>query len=224
MSERGREHNEHVDESRAMYLVALRADDPERRAAVVHTEHCAACGALWQESLQLLTLLDREGEDTHALHTHALSDELVQRVQTAVSRAQASSKPLFMRVSTWLFAAFALCSLGLFWSRLGEAPRPEVVPALHDDGWGCLRFELGFGVAAFVLGLFGARIVARELGVAGSALAAMSGALVGQWLLGSRCESEQTALHLLLFHVSGVALAAVLGALAGELKTSRASA
>ena len=63
--------------------------------------------------------------------------------------------------------------------------------------------------------------MARELGVAGSALAAMSGALVGQWLLGSLCEAEQTALHLLLFHVAGVAAAALLGGLAGELRVKQ---
>jgi hypothetical protein len=170
--------------------------------------------------LQLLEFLDREGEDTHALHTQAVSDALVQRVQTAVTRAQASSQPWFMRVSTWLLAAVTLCSVGLFLSRLGQAPHPEVVPVPHH-GWGCLRLELALGVGAFVMGAFGARVMARELGVAGSALAAMSGALVGQWLLGSLCEAEQTALHLLLFHVAGVAAAALLGGLAGELRVSR---
>jgi hypothetical protein len=172
---------------------------------------------LWQESLQLLALLDRDAEATSPV-----SDELLSRVQTAVSRAPIA-KPWFMRLSTWLIPALALCSLGLFWAHLGATPEPEAVPRPHH-GWGCLRVELGLGVAAFAFGVLGARAMARQLGTAGSALAAMSGALVGQRLLGSLCRAEQTAVHLLLFHVAGVALAALLGGAAGwagELKTSR---
>lgn len=218
MSEHGP--TDHLDESRAMYLAALRADDPERRAALAHSEQCAACHALWQESLQLLALLDREADALPPA-----SDELLSRVQAAVSHAP-ELKPWFMRLSTWLIPAFALCSLALFWAHLGVTPEPEAVPRPHH-GWGCLRVELGLGVAAFALGVFGARAMARQLGTAGSALAAMSGALVGQWLLGSVCRAEQTAVHLLLFHVAGVALAALLGGAAGwagELRSSRSRA
>jgi hypothetical protein len=162
----------------------------------------------------------------NALHTEAVSSAFIQRVHTAVYRAPAASQPWFKRISIWLIPAFALCSLALFWAHLGATPAPESVPRPHH-GWGCLQVELGMGVAAFLLGVFGARAAARDLGVPGSALAAMSGALVGQWLLGSYCRADQTALHLLLFHVAGVAMAALFGGVAGwagELKAARSRA
>jgi hypothetical protein len=50
-----------------------------------------------------------------------------------------------------------------------------------------------------------------------SSVLAMSGALLGQVLLRTRCEAADAALHLLVFHGLGVVLASALGALAGRL-------
>jgi hypothetical protein len=47
------------------------------------------------------------------------------------------------------------------------------------------------------------RAAVQAFGPGPASLAAMSGALVGQWLLATRCPVEHTALHLLLFHVTG---------------------
>jgi hypothetical protein len=196
-----------------MFLVALDAQDAERRAAELHIEHCARCRAVWQESRSLLAMLD------DAAKQEPISVALLQRTQATLLGAQA--RPWYARASLWGWLLGGFCSLALFWAQLG-AP---VQPALHAEsppgfGWRCTGLELALAGAAFVLGLVGTRAAARELGPAGASLLAMSGALVGQWLLESRCESEQTALHLLLFHAMGVGVAACLGAAAGQLQQS----
>jgi hypothetical protein len=195
---------EHLDESTAMFLVALDPQDAERRAAEQHVSQCARCQDVWQESLSLLALLDE------AAKPEPVSEALLQRTQKALPERPAG---------LWGWMLGGLCSLGLLWARLGA---PVDAAAHADPAWRCTGFELALATAAFVLGAVGARALARELGPTRASLAAMSGALVGQWLLASRCESEQTALHLLGFHVAGVAVSACLGAVAGQLQQRRA--
>ena len=203
---------EHLDESRVMFLVALSGEDAERRAAEAHIATCDACRALWRESLELLEMLDG------ASQPEPISDALFQRVHAAVASAQPEPQPWYERFAAWGFVLGALASLVLFWLQLGAAIPTELQGKDHGVGWGCLRFELSLAAVAFGFGVVWAHRLARALGPLQASLAAMSGALVGQWLLESRCEAEQTALHLLLFHVAGVALAAVLGAAAGGLQ------
>jgi predicted anti-sigma-YlaC factor YlaD len=192
-----------------MSLAALSGEDAERRAAEAHIATCDACRALWRESAELLVMLDS------AARPEPISDALLQRVQAAVSSAQPEPQPWYERLLPWGFVIGALASLGLFWVQLGASVPAELQGKVHGVGWGCLRFELGLAAVAFGFGVVWAHRLARELGPLHASLAAMSGALVGQWLLESRCEADQTALHLLLFHVAGVALAAALGAAAG---------
>jgi hypothetical protein len=206
---------EHFDEAGALFLAALSAQDPERAAAEAHAAQCDRCRVVWQESLQLLVLLDREAT------TEPVSPALLQRVQSAIESA--APRPWYRRWTPWGWLSGAIASLALFAAQHG-APVPRGMHAEHAAGWACARFELGFGAAAFVLGLVAARYTARQLGPARASLAAMSGALVGQWLLRSHCEFEQTALHLLLFHVAGVAVSALLGAGAGALQHSSSAA
>lgn len=191
---------EHLDESSAMFLVALDPQDAERRAAEQHVSQCAQCQTVWQESLSLLALLDQ------AAKPEPVSEALLQRTQQALPE-----RP----TGLWGWVLGGLCSLGLLWAQLGA---PVHAAGHAEASWRCTGFELALATAAFVLGAVGARALARELGPARASLAAMSGALLGQWLLASRCESEQTALHLLVFHVAGVAVSACLGAVAGQLQ------
>lgn len=204
--------DEHLDESSAMFLVALSGDDAERRAAEAHVATCGQCRAVWQESQQLLVMLDS------AAQPDPVSPALLQRVHAAVSNAQVEQRPWYARRGAWGFLAGAVASLLLFWSQLGAAVPAELqAQGQPGVGWDCTGFELGLAASAFALGVLWARRAAREFGPMQASLIAMSGALVGQWLLESRCEAEQTALHLLVFHVAGVALAALLGAAAGGL-------
>jgi predicted anti-sigma-YlaC factor YlaD len=205
--------DEHLDESSALFLVALEAQDAERRAAEAHIATCTRCRAVWNESVQLIAMLDG------AARPEPISAALMQRVHAAVANAQPEPRRWYAHASLWGLLAGALCSLGLFWARIG-APLPPGVELRPGLSWGCARYELALGAAAFAVGLLWSRAVARELGPARASLVAMSGALVGQWLLASRCEAEQTALHLLLFHVAGVGLSALLGAAAGGLQHS----
>jgi hypothetical protein len=149
-----------------------------------------------------------------AAQPEPVSAALLQRVQAAVS----STQVWYKQRAAWGLVAGAVATLLLFWQQLGAAVPAELQTAQPGVGWGCAGFELGLAGSAFAIGVLWARRAARELGPLQASLVAMSGALVGQWLLESRCEAEQTALHLLVFHVAGVAVAALLGAAAGELQ------
>lgn len=196
--------DEHIDEPSTLYLVALDPEDPERQAALAHIEGCPRCQALWQQSLSMLELLDAEAE------LPPVSDAWLQRVQLAVAESEAPA--LRRGTALWGWSIGGLVSALLVWLQVEPGDQLSAGYGLH-----CMSYELGFGLLAFALGLFASRRAARVLGPVPASLAAMSGALVGQWMLGARCAAEHTALHLLLFHVAGVVLATLLGAGAGAL-------
>ena len=198
--------DDHLDESSTMFLVSLAADDPERVAALGHIERCARCRDAWRQSQELLTWLDC------AAPLASLDPSLCSRTQAAIAEARPDRLWRAPRFWGWLVAASL--SLGMVWAQMSSG-----LHALSARiGMHCLGFELGFGAVAFLLGLGWARAAALELGPSRAALCALSGALLGQWLLNWRCPAEHSALHLLAFHVSGVALAALLAAAGGELK------
>jgi hypothetical protein len=193
---------EHIAPDSALFLVALDDDDPEKRAALDHVRSCEACRRLLTESERLLGVLDRE--EAAPL---SLPPGLEQRVHAAVF-----GKPRRLR---WEYVAWllgGLTSLGLLLH--DSHPRPELYA---DIGLRCLRYELGLGTAAFVAGWFSVRLRKQTPDPLRASVFAMSGALVGQMLLRTRCEAADGALHLLAFHVSGVLLAALLSAGATRL-------
>lgn len=196
--------DEHLDESSLLCLAALPADDAQRRAALAHCARCERCAALWQQQLSLLALLDTQAEPP------AVSEMLLRRTQAAVAHAQ--EHRLQQRRRAWGWLAGAILSLLMLWEELepGHALSPRI--GLH-----CVGFELAFAAAAFAAGWLWSRAAARALGPATASLVAMTGALIGQALLSLRCPAEHTALHLLAFHVAGVAVATLAGGLAGSL-------
>jgi hypothetical protein len=200
----------HIDEERALFLVALDDDDEDKRAAFAHAESCLACATLLRESTAMLRMIDEEFSQPMA----AVDPALAARVRAAVF-APAPARFHFERLA-WLLGAIASGLLILLDGRTGEPLAPLL--GLH-----CLRFELLFGAGAFAAGIAVTRLrAARGFGPLQGSVLAMTGALVGQILLRTRCEAHDAALHLLVFHGLGIVLASVLGGLAGRLVQSDA--
>jgi hypothetical protein len=196
---------EHIAAEQALFLIALEDDDPEKVAALSHAAQCADCSRLLRESRAMFELLDAEAA------LPPISAQLEARMQAAVFAPQPAAGLARLEHIAWLI--LGLISGVLIWhdGKPGLALEPLV--GLH-----CLRYELGFAAAAFGTGLLATRLSgARALGPLRSSVLAMSGALLGQVLLRTRCEAPDAALHLLVFHGLGVVLASALGALAGQL-------
>ena len=205
---------EHLDESSMMFLGALDADDPERVAALAHIEGCARCRTAWTQSTELLALLDNEAQ------LPSVDPALWNHTRAAVASWQPPR--LWRTARLWGWVGVALATLGLAWAD-ANAGLHTLAPRI---GVHCLSYELGFGAFAFVLGLGWARSTLVKLGPVRASFCALGGALAGQLLLHWRCPAEHTALHLLAFHVAGVALAGLLAAGVARLqqRTSGASA
>jgi hypothetical protein len=200
----------HIDEERALFLVALDDDDAEKRAAFEHAATCAACTTLLRESTAMMRMID---EELPRLST-AVDPALASRVRAAVL-APAAPRFHFERLA-WVLGAIVS---GLLILLDGHADEP-LAPLL---GLHCLRFELLFGAGAFAAGVAVTRLrAARGFGPLEGSVLAMTGALVGQILLRTRCEAHDAALHLLVFHGLGVVLATALGGVAGRLIQRRA--
>jgi hypothetical protein len=189
--------NEHIDPTSVLALVALPDEDPERRRAWGHATQCPACRALLDEGLAVLRLIDAERTPPPPI-----SAALKARVKAAVL-AQERAR------SRWEGPALALVSLvslllAFFDGHVGR-------PLALSVGAHCLFYEIAFGMvpvgSMFLLARRGP-IELRPLRI-GTFAAGL--ALFGQLLLRTRCPVHDAGLHLLLFHVSGVVLAALLG-------------
>lgn len=106
--------------------------------------------------------------------------------------------------------------LSLLLGRLDYTEFPYV--AGHTVG--CLQVELVVAALPLMAVLAFSRSAGRRLGALQSAATGAAGALAGQGVLLTTCAADESALHVLAFHVAGVALASVigggLGALAGR--------
>ncbi len=202
------QHSAHVSEEDAAGLVMLDPNDTERRAAEAHAQNCPACARVLADARRLLDVLaDVTGEpgvsvppDDVASAAHL--DAMVARLEPAVGvtfwqRGGAMGASLFILAS----------SLVMAWLMRGDI----------GDGIGlkCALLELAGAASVFVLA-FG---IARRASVAmtrplGAGVAAM-GAFATEIWLSVACPDHHDA-HLLIFHVGAVALAIVLGALAGD--------
>jgi hypothetical protein len=194
---------EHLDPESSMFLLALDDADAEKRAALLHAQTCSACTQLLQESRLLLERLDAE------YSLPSIDAQLQRSIEAAIANAP---KPLAQRLLPWGLLIGALSSLALAF--IDGKPGRALEPML---GLRCLRFEQAFALGAFALGFAWTRMRGREFAAGPAALAAMGGALLGQSLLRVRCEAHDAALHLLVFHVLGVVLASLLGALGARL-------
>ena len=194
----------HIADEQALFLVSLDEDDPEKRAALSHAAECEACAKLLRESEAMLRMLDAEAS------IEPISMQLEARVHAAVF---APARPTWIaRVEVFAWWALATLSGVLIWHD-GQPDRPlEPMVGMH-----CMRFELLFAAAAFTTGVVIARLRGtRSLGALRGSVLAMSGALLGQVLLRTRCEAPDAALHLLVFNGLGVLLASALGSVAGR--------
>jgi len=200
--------SDHLPTDRAMFVLALDVDDPERRAALSHAEQCAQCRELLSEGGLLLGLLD----DARPELAEELDPAFEERVHHVVFPKQ---KP----TTYWAYLCLgsgALLSAALAWfAWRGPTAAPGVTRHL---GASCFFYEQAFAASAFVLGALYARWYMDEKSTwrpVQSALLTMGGALVGQAILMVRCDAQGSALHLLVSHVFGVASATLLGALVG---------
>jgi predicted anti-sigma-YlaC factor YlaD len=187
---------EHIDPASALALAALPEHAPERRGAWEHAAQCSACRALLDEGLAMLSMIDAESVPP------SVGTALKARVKTAVfARAHVRS-----RRDRWALALVALVSLllAVFDGQLGR-------PLALGVGVHCLVYEMALGMVPVGVMLLLARRNLAELRPLRVGALAAGFALIGQLLLRARCPVHDAALHLLLFHVSGVVLVAFLG-------------
>jgi predicted anti-sigma-YlaC factor YlaD len=188
--------SEHIDPALALALSALAEEDPERRRAWEHSARCPACRALLDEGAAMLRAIDSQ-------HGPAPIDEALKaRVRANVL---ASGRPR----SRWeppALALLALTSLLLAFFD-GHLERPLAAGV----GLHCLLYELGLGMVPVGAMLLLARRGLAALQPLRVGTLAAGFALFGQLLLRSRCPVHDAMLHVLVFHVSGVGLAALLG-------------
>lgn len=196
---------EHLAEDSALFVLALADDDPDKRAAMAHARECSSCQRLLEEGRSLLELFDADAAASQV----PIDPAFEARVRAAVFP---SASPLRARVAKLGLLLGGLASL------LMLALEADVARPLHFEiGVHCLVFEQLVALASLAAGFAVGRRYLSEFGPWQSALSAMSGALVAQWLLQWGCEAEGAAVHLLLFHAGGVLIASVLGAFAGRL-------
>lgn len=195
----------HFDADRALFVLALADDDPERREALAHARECASCQQVLREAEVMLALFDASGADELQAAERQITPAFEARVQAAVL-----GSPRSRHLSQLALIVGALLSALMVWTRA----RPEHT-AFALEGARCLLYEQTFAAISLGLGLvFGRRYL--SIGPWQGASLAMIGALVGQELLQTRCHADGAVVHLILFHALGVALATVLGSVAGR--------
>ena len=195
----------HLAADSALFVLALADDDPEKRAAMAHARECSSCQRLLDEGRAMLELFDADA----AAAPVSIDPAFEARVRAAVFP---SKNPVRARVAKLGLLLGGLASLLMLALQANVAQ-----PLQFEIGVHCLVFEQLAALASLAAGFVVGRRYLAEFGPWQSALSAMSGALVAQWLLQWGCEAEGAAVHLLLFHVGGVSIASMLGALAGRL-------
>jgi hypothetical protein len=88
-------------------------------------------------------------------------------------------------------------------------------PMIEGHTIGCMQIELAIGALPLFAMVGFARGTGARLGSLASACAGACGALAGQGVLLTSCAADESVLHVLVFHVAGVVIATVAGALLG---------
>jgi hypothetical protein len=197
----------HFDADRALFVLALADDDPEQREALAHARECASCREVLREAEAMLALFDDAGADELRAARRQITPAFEARVQRAVL-----GSPRTRHLSQLTVFIGALLSALMVWTRA----EPEHT-AFAYEGVHCLLYEQMFAAGALGLGLLFGRWYGSTIGPWPAASMAMIGALFGQELLQTRCHAQGAVVHLLLFHALGVALATVLGGVAGRV-------
>lgn len=223
-------------------LAALRPDDEERQRAFAHARGCDTCAPALAEGARILTRLDAPIEGpSPTLRAHTIAAVFAEwptprtwPLLLALSGAVVVVWGLLLATSrtpasdpqTWVEAGVvaALAVAGVWLTRvrgasLGVALAASVGLALYAGrvpdllpmlGLKCAAIELIGAAPAIGLALY----FGRRRDTWGPPLAAVAalGALAAQGALHVGCHARDASLHLLVFHVGAVVVAALLGA------------
>lgn len=203
--------NEHISDDLALILVALDAEEPERMAAEAHAEGCPDCARLLNECAAMLQLIDAQSADLE------IGPQLKNRILSAVAELPQSHRGVRLEHVGLMLGA----TLSVLFAWLDGHARVGLFPA---RGHLCIMWE----VLGASLAMLGARVwmrgraefAIRPLRVA---LIAMAGGLGAQVFLHWRCPTSDAGVHLIVFHSTGVMLAALLGLLTGRISRWRSS-
>jgi hypothetical protein len=212
--------SEHVPADRALSIAALDEGDTEKVLARSHAAACSDCERLIREGERMVSLLERS--EPPVTVTAELSERVRRAVfapAPAVAPARAAeptpaAEPPHARWQPWTWAAGAALSALLIWLDV----RPGEL-AHAGNGIGCLLFENGYALATCAGAALWARTRGRQIDPWTGSVVGLAGALVGQLFLRTHCQAAHAALHLLTFHLVGVALGTALGALSVPLLT-----
>jgi hypothetical protein len=206
----------HIDE-RAAGIAALPESDAERVAAYQHAQTCARCSAALAEGERLIALL----RDMPPLPgpSVAVLQRALQRITEQMDGASSVGRP---RAAPQLARRLPLLTATV--AALGGSLLAFRIDAIgHALAWKigieCLFIELVTGaVAVFLVG----RPLRQWSPAAGPLFAAVAawGAFAAQLYLHLRCPMAHEGPHVLVFHVGGVLLAAVLGGLCVKFRAS----
>ncbi len=201
---------EHV-EDRAAGLAALPPDDPERVAAYGHAAECEPCREALAEAEELMALLDE------APPPPGPSPEVLRRAMDAVLAEMGPGVPARVarerprRARSALPALAAIAMSVLFVALDASGPGLAAKLGLH-----CLLVELVWGAVPAGLGAFYLRQRREPPVPAAIASLAAWGALGGQAYLHFRCGAAHETPHLVVFHLGGVLLSALLALVLGK--------
>jgi hypothetical protein len=200
--------SEHVPADRALSIAALEEGDTEKVLARSHAAACSDCERLLREGERMVSLLERSEPPV------TVTAELTERVRRAVFAPAPAAEPAHARWQPWTWVAGAALSALLIWLDVRPGERAQA-----GDGIGCLLFENGYALATCAGAVLWARTRGRQIDPWTGSVVGLGGALVGQLFLRTQCEAAHAALHLLSFHLVGVAIGTALGALSVPLLT-----
>ncbi|HTU57639.1 MAG TPA: NrsF family protein, partial [Polyangiales bacterium] len=176
---------------------------PVRRDAYAHATTCASCARTLRESSELLDLIDRSASPM------VVNQQLTARVKQAVFGEVLHTQPTVPWLRALLLLLGAALSAVMAW--LDTKPGPWFG---SEQGLHCVLFENGYALSACAATAVWARSQKRAVDPWTGSLVGMAGALLGQVLLRTHCDSAHAALHLFAAHVLGVLIGTALGALA----------
>lgn len=199
---------DHVPADRMLMLAALEDSDPEKLQARSHAEACSDCERLFREGERMVSLLEQSETPV------TVSTELTARVRRAVFESAPATERSAKRWQPLIWLAGASLSALLIWFDVHPGEGLTI-----GNGIDCLLFENGYALATCAGAAIWARSRGRQIDPWTGSVVGLAGALVGQFVLRTHCEAAHAALHLLSFHLIGVAIGTALGALSVPLLT-----
>ena len=188
----------------SLALVALAPGDPELERGQEHARTCPGCAQALREARWMLALIDVELAPPPPSVEVLLS--CCRQVEEAQEQERRAAPP--RRAAHWIaaLATLAACAASAALAALAAS-----APGLFAEvGVHCLAFEL-FTAAGPVAAVAAAGGFSAQSPRWLAAALAAAGALAGQVALHHNCAAHSAGPHLLLFHLGGVALAALAG-------------